>query len=149
MAGEMEDLRSRPGEGLEMFQRMVEEFYGVGRSRGGRGAEVWAPATDVFETAEGIAIKLAVPDIDPADVRVVFGGETITVSGCRQRHCEPGATAVHQMEIRTGYFERSITLNRHYDSARVTWSYENGILCLRLPKAKKRAARTYMIQLRG
>jgi len=135
MGRPIDELKMRRAEGWEALHRMVEEFYGLGGGSGGRGRDVWSPPTDVFETETEIVIRMAVPGIRAADVRVIFSGDAITISGCRHARREDDVTAFHQMEIRMGCFERNVVVSVPYDPSNATWSYEEGILSLRVPKA--------------
>ncbi len=137
-----------PAEGFEIFQRMVEEFYGVGRARSRHGGNVWAPQTDVYETESEIVIKMAVPDVSATDVRVVFNETSITISGVRNPVQEAGVVAYRQMEIPTGYFERNVAVHQPYDGESAEWQYEDGILWLRVPKCLEKTTRVFMIRLR-
>jgi len=139
---------ARPAEGSEIFRRMVEEFYGVGHGRHSHGGGVWSPPTDVYETHGEIVIKMAVPGIQAGDVRVVFNGDAITISGHRHGTAEAGIVSIRQMEIRTGYFERTVLVSQPYDGRAAKWDYDDGILWLRIPKAGGLAARVFGIRLR-
>lgn len=148
MGHRIDETKAGPVEGFEIFRRMVEEFYGVGRGRSSRGGDVWSPQTDVYETESELVIKMAVPGIKAADVRVVFSGNVVTISGYRGPCQEAGVLALHQMEIRTGYFERNVAVNQPCDADGMSWDYTDGILSLRVPKATAPLTRSYMVRLR-
>ena len=63
------------------------------------------------------------------------GPGVITACGVR-RVPDPGSVLrYHQMEIRSGYFERRVILHTPLDPRGAHWDYEDGFLFIYIPKA--------------
>ncbi len=140
-------MQARPLEGSGFFQEFLSDFHRVRRALRGSRKSVWQPPTDVYETDDEIVIKMSVPGVQTDDVRAVCNGEVITVSGVR-RGPDPGKVrAYHQMEMRNGYFERSIAIHRPFDPAEAHGEYREGFLYVFVPKAPKSVRRVISIRL--
>jgi HSP20 family protein len=98
------------------------------------------PALDVYRTDDPPAITVVVElaGIDPngVDAAVVDG-----VLVMRGRRARPAGERFYQhIEIDYGVFERRVQLNEAVDSEGASATYENGLLSIHLPLAKKAAA---------
>jgi HSP20 family protein len=98
------------------------------------------PALDVYRTDDPPAITVVVElaGIDPngVDAAVVDG-----VLVMRGRRARPAGERFYQhIEIDYGVFERRVQLNEAVDSEGANATYENGLLSIHLPLAKKAAA---------
>ncbi|HAK56036.1 MAG: Hsp20/alpha crystallin family protein [Vicinamibacterales bacterium] len=100
-----------------------------------RGNEVpWVPATEVTSNKEGWQMRIALPGIEPDDVHVDLHGNTLTIKGERSETKED--KELHVSEIRYGRFERMFTLPAKVEGEKVTASFHDGMLDLRLPLAE-------------
>ena len=95
------------------------------------------PALDVYRTddppAITVVVELAGIDPDGVDAAVVDG--VLVVRGRRTR---PAANRFYQhIEIDYGIFERRVQLNDAVDSEAASATYENGLLSIHLPLARK------------
>jgi HSP20 family protein len=96
------------------------------------------PALDVYRTddppAITVVVELAGIDPDTVDAAVVDG--VLVVRGRRSRPA--GDRRVYQhIEIDYGVFERRVQLNDDVDSEAASATYENGLLSIHLPLARK------------
>lgn len=98
----------------------------------------WVPATDVISEKQGWKLKMALPGIDPKDVRVELNHNQLTVSG--ERKVEEKSDQ-HFSEISYGRFERSFALPETVDTETVSADFENGMLELTLPSSEANTKR--------
>lgn len=98
----------------------------------------WKPPTDVYETEDELIVRIEVGGISEKDMKAVWDGNSLVVSGNRKEQKASGTRVYHKIEITTGPFERRIaippriTLDR--ESLRVV--YVDGILEIRTQKAE-------------
>jgi len=113
-------------------------FVSLGTSRevisSGR-PRVWHPPTDVYETDSHVMVKIEVAGVGEDDFVVQLQGRVLTVAGYRD---DPAAKlAYHQMEISYGTFHSEVYLPCEVDEAGASASYDNGFLCITLPKIRR------------
>jgi HSP20 family protein len=99
------------------------------------------PALDVYRTddppAVTVVVELAGIDPDEVDAAVVDG--VLIIRGRRSRPAGDRRFYQH-IEIDYGIFERRVQLNEEVDSEAAKATYENGLLSVRLPLARKSPA---------
>jgi HSP20 family protein len=95
---------------------------------------VWTPPTDVYETAEGVVVRVEIAGMKRPDFSIDFNRNVLTISGVRPDF--PEKKAYFQMEIRHGEFNVSIEIPFPVDHSRIDAEYRDGFLCVRLPKAE-------------
>jgi HSP20 family protein len=111
----------------------------------------WSPNTDVYETPDGLVVKMEIAGISKDDLEITLNDRVLLVRGhrkdpCRQRHC-----SFRQMEIDYGHFERRIVIPRSVDGSRVRAQFNNGFLHIELPKSQtsEHATVTVIIEQAG
>lgn len=115
---------------LEQAERLQRQFF---RPAGEALRPAWEPPVDVFETEEDLCISVALPGVEPEDVRIVIQDRMLTVAGQRRLPVESRAGMIHRVEIPHGRFERRIVLPvGRYELRRRDLS--NGCLTLSLRK---------------
>jgi HSP20 family protein len=99
------------------------------------------PALDVYRTddppAITVVVELAGIDPDEVDAAVIDG--VLVVRGRRSRPAG-GRRFYQHIEIDYGIFERRVQLNEAVDSQAASAAYENGLLSIHLPLARKAPA---------
>ena len=99
------------------------------------------PALDVYRTddppAVTVVVELAGVDPDAVEAAVVDG--ILVVRGRRSRPAGDQRSYQH-IEIDYGVFERRVQLNDAVDSEDASATYENGLLSIHLPLARKTTA---------
>lgn len=99
------------------------------------------PALDVYRTEDppGITVVVELAGIDPDAVDAAVVDGVLVVRGRRSRPA--GDRRVYQhIEIDYGVFERRVQLNDDVDSEAASATYENGLLSIHLPLARKAPA---------
>jgi HSP20 family protein len=129
------DIDRMKSEMEELFADLCQVPRLVARRSGFR------PALDVYRTDDPprITVVLELAGIDPAEVDVAVVDGVLVVRGRRRRLA--GEQRLYQhIEIDYGIFERRVQLNEPVDSDAATASYENGLLSIHLPLARKPSA---------
>jgi HSP20 family protein len=94
---------------MERAARMHRQFFKPGPQHAS--SPSWEPPIDIFETDIAVEIIVALPGIEPDDLKVELIGNEITVSGFRRLPPFRRETAIHRLEIPHGRFERRIGLS--------------------------------------
>jgi HSP20 family protein len=116
---------------IEQAERMHRQFFRLISSE--RAQAVWEPPIDVFEDEHEVTIVIALPGVPPGRIEVTDEEGALVVRAERRPPFAGSLTAVRQVEIPYGRFERRIPL----PGARLTGaSHElvDGCLILRLRK---------------
>jgi HSP20 family protein len=94
----------------------------------------WQPAVDVYETSDAIIILMDTAGIDMNHLAITAEKNRIIVEGRRTLPRRGNVCCIHQLEIEMGYFKRMISFPVSVKFAEPVFSYQNGILEIRLPK---------------
>lgn len=107
----------------------------------GRGA--WVPPVDIYETdTKDIVVKIDLPEMKREDIKVTFENNVLTIEGERQMQREAKDEQFHRVERGYGAFRRSFTLPASVDAAKVSASYTDGVLAVRMPRREETRPRT-------
>ena len=139
--------RWNPFEELNSLHRDLDRVFGYTRGDGRTpvGEASWAPATEIATVPDGWQVRMALPGIDPGDVKIDLNGDTLTVAGERSGRREDAELS--RSEISYGKFERMLTLPTNVDTDRVEANFDNGMLDLSLPLAE--SAKPRRIEIGG
>ncbi len=97
------------------------------------GEGTFAPAVDIVEAGDHLAIFADMPGIAPKDIDIQFEQGTLTIHGRAQPTAAPGARFLLQ-EYGVGDFHRTFEIGEMINASRISAEYANGVLTLRLPK---------------
>lgn len=95
----------------------------------------WAPAVDIAETPEAYTLHAELPAMKKEDIKLSVEDGVLTLTGERKLEREEKNKTYHRVERSYGRFQRSFTLPTAVDEAKVTASYDNGVLNVLIPKA--------------
>lgn len=110
---------------IDQLNRMFEEFYG--------GVRAWVPPVDIFETKDReYVIKAELPEMKREDITVTFEDNVLTLSGERKSGFD-AADTIHRSERAYGGFSRSFTLPPTVDGTRISATYKDSVLTVRIP----------------
>jgi HSP20 family molecular chaperone IbpA len=93
---------------LERVEQMHRQFFRLGLA--GMQAAVWQPPIDVFETADGLGIVVALPGVGIQDIDVAIEQDTLAITGIRHLPALARDAVIHRLEIPYGRFERQVRL---------------------------------------
>jgi len=116
----------------EIFNRMI----GVGPVPETRlFEEVLTPPVEAWTDLEAktFYLRVAVPGIDPKDVKVEVQGETLTISGERKKVETKKEVSHHHREFTYGAFERTLPLPEGVDVEKLVAEFNNGVLEINAP----------------
>ena len=129
---------------IERLNRMFETAFTTESFTGG----TWAPAVDIFETADkDIVVKAELPEMKRDDIKVTFENNVLTIEGERHFTRDLPREQYHRVERGHGTFRRSFTLPANVDPARVSAAYQDGVLTVTLPRREE--ARPRQIEVNG
>jgi HSP20 family protein len=92
---------------LDRAERIQQRFFEPGR---GSGQACWEPPVDVFETATGLFLVVALPGVEPEAIVISFESGACVVAGKRELPLSTEPAVIRRLEIPYGQFERRIPL---------------------------------------
>jgi HSP20 family protein len=113
----------------DMFRSISPMFYLSER--------VWKPQMDIYETPQEVMILAEVAGVDKDNLEVEISSRAIRIRGNRPEIPRDENTTYRLAEIQYGAFERILYLPALIDTDKVSASYLNGFLQIRLAKIPK------------
>lgn len=114
--------------------------------RDGESVSLWAPAVDIFETADGLRVIAELPGVKPEQVKVSVEEGILTLRGEKSQVAEEKTESVHRYERSYGSFQRSFQLPTSVDADRIDAKLEHGVLTITLPKAERAKAKEITVK---
>ena len=97
----------------------------------------WSPPVDIYETANGIELKIELPGINKEDVSVEIKDNVLTLKGERLLDPNVKDEQYYRKERSFGKFHRSFSLQDTIKSDLIKASFKDGILTVEIPKSEK------------
>jgi HSP20 family protein len=117
---------------IDRLNRMFDNLYGEGFGRG------WTPPVDIYETDKHeVVLKAELPDVKREDITVTFENSVLTLKGERKFEAETKRENFQRVERHYGAFTRSFTLPATVDASRISASYKDGVLTIRMPQREE------------
>ena len=104
------------------------------------------PAIDLYQNADEVVVKAALPGLKVDDVQISVTGDTLSLKGEFKQEEEKKERAYHLREQRFGSFERTFALPTDVVADKAKADFENGILTITLPKAEAVKPKTIQIK---
>jgi len=92
------------------------------------------PAADIYETTQGLVLRLELAGVAAADVSLSLTGHELVVRSRRRPPPPAGIQRFVHLEMAFGIFERSFTLPISIDPQGVEARYVDGVLEVHLPR---------------
>lgn len=92
---------------------------------------------DVYEEGDYLVVKSTIAGVKPEDVDVVLDGDMLYIKGKRKKESQASEENYFYQECYWGSFERALKLPIQVESANIEAKLRNGILTVRLRKARK------------
>lgn len=125
---------------IDRLNNMLTDFYGAGRA--------WMPAVDIFETRDREYVVTAeLPDMTRDDISVTFENGVLTLTGERKAAFDAAEGTLHRSERAYGRFTRSFTLSATVDANRISASYKEGVLTVRVPQREEAKPRQIAVDV--
>jgi len=110
------------------------------RGLGERGAR-WAPPVEILDSPEAVVLVMEVPGVRPEDIEIEVQEDVLTVRGEKPLAPQEAEQRYLRIECPYGPFERSFALGMVVEAESVTANYQDGLLRLRIRKARRQASR--------
>jgi len=124
---------------IDRLSRMFDNFYGDARA--------WIPAVDIYETnGREYVIKAELPEMKREDINLTFEQSVLTLSGERKASFEDDNGTYHRSERAHGRFTRSFTLPATVDGSRISATYKDGVLTVRVPQREEAKPKTINVE---
>jgi HSP20 family protein len=95
------------------------------------------PAMNVWSGDERVMVTAELPGISPEEITISVTGDTLTLSGTRQRPEVGEGNSYHRQETGYGHFSRSLQLPFRIDGNGVEATFRKGVLSITLPRAEE------------
>lgn len=140
------ELAGLHGEMARVFANLWDEVPTMhGTMTNGEG---FTPPVEVTVDENAWHVKMALPGMDPKDVKVQVTDNMLTVTGEHEmeKKEDKGTT---RTEFRYGHFERVFTLPKTVNVEAATAEFDNGMLALTLPMLEEVKPRTIEVTRGG
>ena len=131
--------RWEPFRGGTTLQDQINRLFNDTFERTGEQSNLsaWAPAVDIYETAQELVVKADLPDVDPKDLDIRVENNLLTIRGERKFEKKVNEENYLRVERSFGSFARSFTLANTVNSDAIKADYQNGVLTLNIPKREE------------
>ena len=111
-------------------------------------AGAWSPPVDVCETAEAIYVRIELPGVRAAQVKIGLNGSKLRISGEKKKRQTRLRIVSHLCSERTyGNFDRVVPLRWTISVKDATAELSNGLLVIRLPKIQERRGSEFKVPI--
>jgi len=137
----------------DLFRLQDQLFKTFGEAYGREGSQesgltgAWTPAVDVFENADGILLKVELPEVEAKDVEIQVENNQLTVRGERKLENAENRDSYHRIERTYGAFQRTFTLPTTVDTEHISAESKDGVLRVLLPKKAETKPRQIKVQV--
>ena len=101
----------------------------------------WTPAMEIVEQDKELIVTAELPGVPMKDLDITIDEGILTIRGEKKEEKEDTEEGpevrFHMWERKYGSFQRSFTLPKAVDPAKIVAKFENGILTVTLPKSEK------------
>ncbi len=122
-----EDFWRRPFGGLMAMDRLFP----------GLELRMPSPTLDVYEEKGDVVVKADLPGMNKEEIEVNLTGTTLTISGEKKKAEEVKEKDYYRSERSHGMFRRSVELPADVQADKVSASFKDGVLEVRLPKSEE------------
>lgn len=123
-------------------QTPVEESRGAEHTRTG---QYYRPNVDILEGQDELVVYADMPGVKSDSIDIDFKEGVLTLHGRVERR-QPADTQYALEEYGLGDFHRTFQVSEQIDAGRISASYKDGVLTLRLPKQERVKPRKIAVQ---
>ncbi len=105
----------------------------------------FSPAVDIVEDKEEYLLRAELPGVPKESIKLEVKENRLTLSGTKESFRKQEQGGYRYVESGYGAFSRSFELPRNVQGADIKAEHANGVLTLRIPKAKEALSRTIEI----
>lgn len=132
----------------DAMDRLFEDSFVTPRTWGAT-QSMMEPSLDVYETANDLVVKAALPGMKPEDVDITITGDLLTISGETKEETEQKDKNYIRRERRYGSFSRSVSLPGGLNGDKAEAKFENGVLTLTVPKSEQVKPKKIQVKTNG
>ena len=104
---------------------------------------------DLYQDADSLKVRAAIPGIKPEDVDVRINDHTLTIKGETESEKELKEGEYLHREHYTGAFHRTVNLPDYVDTEKADASYENGVLTVTLSKREESKPKVLKVEVKS
>lgn len=104
---------------------------------------------DVYQDADSLKVRAAIPGMKPEDVDVSITDHTLTIKGETKSEQEVKEAEYLHREHYAGAFQRTVNLPDYVDTEKADASYENGVLTVTLPKREESKPKALKVEVKS
>jgi HSP20 family protein len=129
----------QPFRGVSTLQDQINRLFDAAFERSPEEANLtpWAPAVDIFETAQNLVVKADLPDVKPEELDIRVENNILTIRGERKFEKKVDQNNYLRVERSYGSFTRSFSLSNTVNTESIQADYKNGVLTLSIPKREE------------
>jgi len=124
---------------------LSDRFFG-GATEEAAQRQSWLPAAEGRMEDGAYVIQLALPGVDPEDVKVSFMDNVLTIKGERKADHDTAGKDYFVREVAYGAFQRTFALPEGVDAAQVEAKFARGMLEVRIPAPHAATPRTIEVK---
>jgi HSP20 family protein len=111
-------------------------------------AGTWTPPVDVCETTKTVLVRIELPGVSAAQIKIGLNGNKLHVRGEKKKRTPRLRITSHLCSERSyGHFDRMVPLRWTIDANSATAELSNGMLLVKLPKLKDRRGLEFKIPI--
>lgn len=95
------------------------------------------PAVNITEENDKFVLEMAAPGLQKSDFMINLDNYILTISSEKKEEKKEKDQNFTRREFIYNSFKRTFTLPKSIDAEKISADYENGILCLQLPKKEQ------------
>lgn len=130
-------VRWEPLRELTSLQNEMARWMSGLAEGSGRTSQGWVPPLDVWETENDVVYSFDLPGIPEESISIEVSEGTLTVTAERQSVEEVSEDRYYRFERRFGTFSRAVGLPQGVEEERISASYRDGVLEVRVPKPEE------------
>lgn len=146
-------VRFDPFEDLTRLQREMNRLFDDTFVTGSRPARregmtpaAWAPAVDVSEDANEIVLRSELPGVKQEDLDIELSNDMLTIRGEKKFEDEEKKGNYVRIERAYGAFQRSFNLGVPVQQDKISASFKDGVLTVRLPKSEATKPKKVLVE---
>ncbi|MDB5103118.1 MAG: hypothetical protein JWP91_807 [Fibrobacteres bacterium] len=106
----------------------------------------FTPAVDIVEEKEDYVLRAELPGVAKENIKLEVKENRLTISGKKEAKVSESKGEYRYVESSFGSFSRTFELPRNVSGEAIQAEYANGVLNLRIPKAKESLSRSIEIK---
>ena len=107
-----------------------------------------APSLDIYQDKDNVYAKVALPGVDPENIKVSIENSILTLESSHEKKSEIDEKNYYRKEIRYGSFRRNVQLPAHVQGDKADAEYDSGILKITVPKKKEEKTKKIEVKIK-